>query len=185
MALFSSMEASPIPSEYPSPAFAPPPLFGPSGSFPALGQGRTCSVPRGTYHTPTDPRWEWRSLMTACKTRELRPPRFTAVLSACRSSRMLSVPRHMACPTWMSSTASLRLVPRLQAIQPTPRASCRCCSAHPGALGQTESLTDMDTKLMRLVNSVLGTFPQLSSVELGSGMWTGGIRFWAVVSQPE
>ncbi|KAF3815033.1 hypothetical protein GH733_017309 [Mirounga leonina] len=40
MALFSSVEASPNPSKYPSPEFAPPPLFGPSGSFPALGQGR-------------------------------------------------------------------------------------------------------------------------------------------------
>ncbi|XP_030877131.1 uncharacterized protein LOC102744707 [Leptonychotes weddellii] len=182
MALFSSVEASPIPSEYPSSEFAPPPLFGPSGSFPALGQGRYL------LNAQRDIPYTYRPTMGVEKPDDSLQDKGASSPLVYSCPKCLQVFQNAFClkahglshldvqhGIFEACAKAFRQSSSLGQHQPTPRASCRCCSAHPGALGQTESLTDMDTKLMRLVNTVLGTFPQLSNVELGSGMWTGGI----------
>lgn len=70
-----------------------------------------------------------------------------------RSSRMLSVSRLMACPTWMSGLVSVRLVARPSsnlAVWPAPASPSGFLyvfSAYRGALRQAESTTDMVTKL--------------------------------------
>lgn len=191
-ALFSSTEASPIPSEYPSPEFAPPPLFGPPGSFPALGRGQYL------LNAQRDIPYTYRPTMGVEKPDDSLQDKGASSPLAYSCPKCLQVFKNAFClkghglshldvqhGICESCGKAFKQSSSLGQHQPIPRASCRCSSAHSGTLGQTDSLTDMDTKLMCLANSVLGMFPQLSNVELGSGMWTGSIRFWAVVSHTE